>query len=119
MAKTKRKPYLFYVIIWNQALRLLGILVSPLLLRLPPIVLGRLLQHHQQIALGECNLVLALRHIIVDGAVDAQKHHDVRMLSGGAARRRLNGERGEGYEGESSSGGGATDDGSGERRADA
>jgi hypothetical protein len=63
------------VVVGDEALGLLLLLAVPLLLRFPPIVVGRLLQHHQHIALTECELAVALGHVVEDGAVDAEEHH--------------------------------------------
>jgi hypothetical protein len=63
--------YLFNVVVGDQALGLVLILHQALLLRLPPVVVGRLLQHHQYVALLQGDLIVALGGVVVDGPVDA------------------------------------------------
>jgi len=67
--------YLCYVVIRNQSLGLVVVLRRALFLRLPPIILSRLFQDHQQVTLGQGDFVFALGDIVVDGAVDAQEYH--------------------------------------------
>jgi hypothetical protein len=76
--RSLRAAYLFNVVVWDEALglvRLAILVLEPLLLRLPPVVVGRLLQHHEHITLIEGELVVALRRVVIDGAVDAEEHH--------------------------------------------
>jgi hypothetical protein len=68
---TRCAAYLFNVVVWNQALGLVLVLHAALLLRLPPVVVGRLLQHHQHVALAQGDLIVALGGVVVDGPVDA------------------------------------------------
>jgi len=67
--------HLLDVVIWDQALGLFLFFVMALLLGLPPVVVSRLLQDHQHVALADRDLVVALGHIVVDCAVYAEEHH--------------------------------------------
>lgn len=67
--------YLLNVVVGDEALGLLLLFVVALLLGLPPVVVSRLLQDHQHVALLQRNLVVALGHIVVECAVDAEEHH--------------------------------------------
>ena len=73
----QRATHLLNVIVWNQALGLFLVLLPALLLCLPPVVIRRLLQHHQHVALGQGDLIVALGHVVVHGTVYAEKDHCV------------------------------------------
>lgn len=60
-----REAYLLDVVVWNQAFGLFLVVFAALLFGFPPIVIRRLLQYHQHIALVQGDLIVALRVVVV------------------------------------------------------
>lgn len=69
------ETHLFYVVARDQANGLVIVLCSSLLFRLPPVILGALLEHIQDIARRNCKLAFAMGSVVVYGFINAHEPH--------------------------------------------
>lgn len=67
--------YLLNVVIRNQADGLVVIVGRGLFLGLPPVIIAALFQNVENIPLGNLQLPIGLRGVVVDGLVDAEEPH--------------------------------------------